>query len=258
MERWDQKLQDLGGDPAREDWSLFRPLRLSREEDWSDWLSHLLERSRSGRRADIIASFKNGDWVHLEVKVGDLAFAKTAETGQALRRHRDGSNRGDFLLLPKVDMSIWESERSRLGTIADRIEVRTWHDVARALRRCIIEPDTESVPWRAWAYANAKDAVDEFERVVQERLVRAFEDKIWENFRDGVIAHCSRWDSFRVLRNVQLPNPQSPVKCGAIDRPQARLYVILDSSVGLAKLTEIGRTLLDEMDRALATKPLDQ
>jgi hypothetical protein len=36
LERWDERLRDLGGDPAREDWSRFRPLRLSREEDWSD------------------------------------------------------------------------------------------------------------------------------------------------------------------------------------------------------------------------------
>lgn len=34
----------LRPDPLREAWHRFRPLRLSREEDWADWLAHLLER----------------------------------------------------------------------------------------------------------------------------------------------------------------------------------------------------------------------
>lgn len=33
----------LRPDPLREAWHRFRPLRLSREEDWADWLAHLLE-----------------------------------------------------------------------------------------------------------------------------------------------------------------------------------------------------------------------
>ena len=49
LREWDRELADIGGDPSREDWGSFRPLRLSREEDWSDWLAHLLESSQSGR-----------------------------------------------------------------------------------------------------------------------------------------------------------------------------------------------------------------
>ena len=40
------ELKSFGGDPSgpdSPDWSRFRPLRLVREEDWSDWLAHLLE-----------------------------------------------------------------------------------------------------------------------------------------------------------------------------------------------------------------------
>src|SRR5262249_34086145 len=36
---WNKRLAELGGDPWDYDWDRFRPLRLSREEDWSDWLA---------------------------------------------------------------------------------------------------------------------------------------------------------------------------------------------------------------------------
>ena len=45
---WADRLADLGGEPVCQDWSRFRPLRLSREEDWSDWLAHLIETSSTG------------------------------------------------------------------------------------------------------------------------------------------------------------------------------------------------------------------
>lgn len=38
-----QLLPALRPDPLREPWHRFRPLRLSREEDWADWLAHLVE-----------------------------------------------------------------------------------------------------------------------------------------------------------------------------------------------------------------------
>ena len=41
-------LKAFGGDPSSTDWSNFRPLRLSREEDWADWLMHLIEQSGTG------------------------------------------------------------------------------------------------------------------------------------------------------------------------------------------------------------------
>jgi hypothetical protein len=51
--RWDDALHGVGGDPLRENWARFRPLRRSREEDWSDWLAYLLESSRTGRRTAV-------------------------------------------------------------------------------------------------------------------------------------------------------------------------------------------------------------
>lgn len=177
--RWDERLSAFGGrDPARTDWSRFRPLRLSREEDWSDWLAHLLEASDTGRfaarlfardlsnavhwsvkrvdrelvadefRADLVVHFHGDEWLHVEVKVGDLELAKTAATASALGRHVVGRRRRDFILLPEEDTKHWESERKRAPQ--DGIELLTWHDVAAALRRSIAEPG-EAVEWRIWA-----------------------------------------------------------------------------------------------------------
>lgn len=98
LQEWNEKLAPLGGDPCFRNWDTFRPMRLGREEDWSDWLAYLLQESRTGktasnlfgipevtvtsmlreettlsgeRRADIVLAVSTGDVVHLEVKLGD-------------------------------------------------------------------------------------------------------------------------------------------------------------------------------------------
>ncbi|GAH28166.1 unnamed protein product, partial [marine sediment metagenome] len=40
--RWDKELKLYGGEPSNFNWHNFRPLRLTREEDWSDWLIYLI------------------------------------------------------------------------------------------------------------------------------------------------------------------------------------------------------------------------
>jgi len=181
LAEWDEKLAALGGDPARQDWSSFRPLRRSREEDWSDWLAYLLQVTRTGRfaarllggvedverwrvrsvdrevvaegyRADLVVRFTNGDAAHVEVKIGDRSLAKTVDTGRALRRvERKTSFRDDYLLLPESDLALWDEEKNGIEG-ADAIQVRTWTDVARALRRSLVE-EGELMTWRAWAFA---------------------------------------------------------------------------------------------------------
>lgn len=98
---WDTALCDLDlGDPSRVDRTSFRVLRLSREEDWSDWLAQLIQDSKTGSfaerffgsgpadsfaikqvrrefsslerwRADIIVEWNDASYTHVEVKVGD-------------------------------------------------------------------------------------------------------------------------------------------------------------------------------------------
>src|SRR5690242_15149797 len=49
LDKWKHLLKvDFGTDPTYRDWRQFRPLRLSREEDWSDWLAYLIECSDTG------------------------------------------------------------------------------------------------------------------------------------------------------------------------------------------------------------------
>jgi hypothetical protein len=67
--------------------------------------------------------------------------------------------------------------------------------------------------------------------------------------REGVLAYCSRWAVDNGLRAVSLPNPRPPVVCSPVDHNKARLYVKFDTEMDLL---EIGRLLLDEMDRAFA------
>lgn len=176
---WDRELDDIGGDPSREDWALFRPLRLSREEDWSNWLGHLLASSRTGRfparlfggdarhaqewrvrsaerekpaesyRADLVVKFFDGRWVHVEVKIGDLDLAKTPGTTLALRGVIEGGFKG-YLLLPAADVSEWADVKKGLDG-ADTITVLTWHDVVKSLRASVRERDAEDLRWRVWA-----------------------------------------------------------------------------------------------------------
>ena len=124
------KLKHLNGDPINHDWNDFRPLRLSREEDWSDWLAFLIQRSNggfnkvllerpgisavdyrgpkverevlsNGYRSDIIILWNNGYADHIEVKVGDPGLGKTHGTSAAMRRKYGSRIKGwhDWILL---------------------------------------------------------------------------------------------------------------------------------------------------------------
>lgn len=181
---WDEHLRDLGGDPCREDWSAFRPLRLSREEDWSDWLAHLLQTSKTGllaskllglspdaaayprevrrewspdggaHRADLVLLLRDARWIHIEVKVGDLSFDKTFDTADALRdacRAVGGAACMDFLLVPEEDLSIWRDCEQRNPGRAP-VALLTWRGLAAALRGALVSTG-ETTSWRVWARA---------------------------------------------------------------------------------------------------------
>lgn len=178
LSRSDALLLEFGGDPARRDWTRFRPLRVTREEDWSDWLAHLIECSTSGRfleslvglrvpdatrvraeredvladvarRADVVV-LAGASGVTIEVKIEDDDYEKTWETADGIHRKYPQVERwSDFILMPRDLLPAWERVQPALG-----IEVRTltWERLASSLRR-EAGGRTESAEWRAWALA---------------------------------------------------------------------------------------------------------
>lgn len=169
---WNQRLETIGGDPASRDWSEFRPLRTSREEDWSDWLQHLLRESRRGefarvlfgeaafaggrvaapvvlreqstsdgeRRADLVVFWTEDRASHIEVKVGDQAFGKTFDTSVRLAKDNPAVRTwSHYVLLPGADTQEWQRASGRIDDIGCvPVERLTWEHVALALRVALL------------------------------------------------------------------------------------------------------------------------
>ena len=179
LEIWNEKLESLGGDPSFINWRRFRPLQMDREEDWSDWLAHLIEKSKTGYfsralfrlsspmcgeavtvdreiehdgyRADLIIKCGNGSHIHVEVKTGDPNLEKTYETARKMRKHYRSrwTSWADFILLLESQVAQWKEIKD---TSAEIIPYLTWENVAIALRRSLLF-SSEPVPWKSWAYA---------------------------------------------------------------------------------------------------------
>jgi hypothetical protein len=179
LEVWNEKLETFGGDPSFLNWRRFRPLQMDREEDWSDWLAHLFEKSKKGffsrvlfglsspregdkvivdretghdgYRADLVIKWGNGNHLHVEVKIGDPNLEKTYGTAQKMKEYYHGSwtSWANFILLLDSQVSQW-IEIKNAG--AEIIDYRTWGNVAIALRRSLLFSN-ESILWKSWAYA---------------------------------------------------------------------------------------------------------
>jgi hypothetical protein len=180
--KWDQALAPWGGDPTHQNWRRFRPLRLSREEDWSDWLAFLLERcvtgvfpsrllqpvhgtevgyarpsvdrevSHDGHRADLVVRWVGGRCTHIEVKIGDDDLGKTFGTGRKMRLRygKTVESWENFVLLLPSQSHDWEElESTEPGE--PPVEALTWVDVCVALRSALLAE--ESLSWKGWAYA---------------------------------------------------------------------------------------------------------
>jgi hypothetical protein len=188
LDEWDTELATIDGDPSREDWSRFRPLRLSREEAWADWLAHLLELSphfasrllrhsniglerverevvtpgadEIDRRLDIVVCWSSAVFTHVEIKVGDGAFEKTIDTSRSIELHRPGTWQ-HVLLVPPEDES---DALSEVEESAPSIAVMTWQQVATTLRACLWS-GCGGVSWRVPARA--------FLGSVEQRLLHA-------------------------------------------------------------------------------------
>ena len=180
-------LKDFDGDPLNTDWKKFRPLRLSREEDWSDWLAFLIENSlgwfnqsllersgftfedylkprverevsSGGYRSDIIILWRNKHADHLEVKIGDPDLEKTYGTSAAMRKRYGEmvTSWHDWILLLEGQIYDWQltSEKVSSNDTYKDISIKpiTWIDVAVAIRWCLYNKK-ESIQWRSWAFA---------------------------------------------------------------------------------------------------------
>ena len=183
LEKWDLHLSDLGGDSTHCDWATFRPLRLTREEDWSDWFAHLLATSNTGKfahwllqipqlrvsdyalpkkverevshrnfRADIIVQWQNNYFSHIEIKVGDEHLRKTYETSKNLREKYRVSNEKwtNFILLLPRQLMAWKNVQITNDAISE-IKSLTWGDVCIAIRRALLSE--EAITWKVWAYS---------------------------------------------------------------------------------------------------------
>ena len=180
LEKWNTILKDLGEDPTLQNWNNFRPLRLSREEDWVDWLAYLIEASTTGifakellqiknirnytnpkkvlredifknYRADLIIQWKNKNYTHIEVKIGDPNLIKTFPTSELFQNKFkvDDPNWTNYILLLSSQLPEWDyiNENEQSQTIINAI---TWEDICIALRKSL--QNDELVTWKVWAY----------------------------------------------------------------------------------------------------------
>lgn len=174
LDAWAERMKPLGLTPSDLEWTGFRPLRLGREEDWSDWLAFLIEegpaalmyeflgidveRVKAKRevvageyRADIVLE-SGSSRISIEVKIDDTALEKTRGCCASLETSSKGSWR-HFILFRDDRRDDWETlrEEARRTEISE-IASRTWGDLALALRRCLWREEG-TVAWRAWACA---------------------------------------------------------------------------------------------------------
>ena len=184
LKRWDRHFEAYGGDPCRTNFSDFRPLRLNREEAWSDWLAHLLQTSQTGyfaseifpdlaedgvvlraqqvireertesHRADLIVHWNGTQSTHLEVKLWDANFMKTFNTArEAHKRTPDGHSRvwSDYILIPQASQDMWRECNQRRAA-SSKIRELTWEQIVVALRKAVLSAK-ENLRWKIFGYS---------------------------------------------------------------------------------------------------------
>jgi len=186
VEKWDELTKYLGKDPTHVNWSNFRPLRLNREEDWSDWLGFLIENSEysefsknlmniyiSGKpmklyrevacgnyRADIVINWRDNVYSHIEVKIGDENLLKTYATCLKLEEKFPNTKWTHYILLLSSQLSAWgDINQSNSGHL--EITPLTWEDVTISLRKALL--GNENLSWKVWSYS--------FIGVIEQKLI---------------------------------------------------------------------------------------
>jgi len=192
IKQWETRLGSLAIDY---DLKCFRPLRTTREEDWSDWLAWLLKTSTTGvlaevlfglhigrgaaalklpeekredptedqsRRVDIVLKWKKTKLaVDVEVKVEDRQIDKTYETARKIADKYKQYSWQHFILLSDDLAPAWSDHESNRAN-KDFIHRILWRDVVRGLRYALWQKK-ESLMWRVWALT--------FCRAIEEKLL---------------------------------------------------------------------------------------
>mgnify|MGYP000249887281 CR=1 FL=1 len=167
------------------------PLRVNQEENWSQWLAHLI---RSGpdsirktlfgssfdqdpqsvrrevylsdtdgrdRRVDILV-FYDDVGVSIEVKKGDEHYEKTPHTASLIESEYPGIDWSHFLLVQenkseKVEQSFDEVEQVDENkvirtSVSNDISLLYWKDVSQALRTTLLRESNSTHHWESSAY----------------------------------------------------------------------------------------------------------
>jgi hypothetical protein len=199
---WRSHLAILGGDLSDFDFTDFRPLRTSVEEDWSDWLQFLMKTSTTGelsrrifgasigdgkfsweapeevfrekpagpdRAADLVVHWRAGSLLarrraatHVEVKIWDRNFDKTYDTAAKLMTDRPDLEWTHFILIPDSSQDAW---RECAGRLEPNTGIRIHILTWRDVAVALRRAllCAEPLIWRAWAFA--------FAAAVEQRLL---------------------------------------------------------------------------------------
>lgn len=193
---WEESHSRFDTDPLGVDWTEHRdirgPLRPGQEENWSQWLAHLIRESprefRSAlfgecfsaspdsvrrevhlpdvdepdRYADILV-FVGDRGVSIEVKIDDLHYEKTTHTAALIERQHNYDWQ-HVILLPKYnesflrqafksDFEVYDGGRPQIRSErSDPISVVYWQDVSTVIRN-VLRRDVATDPhWEASSY----------------------------------------------------------------------------------------------------------
>lgn len=195
-QRWEQSASRFESGPLGVDWTandpMAGPLWTRQEENWSQWLGHLIRTgpdsfldalfgesltgqpdtvlrekllthpSKTNRYPDILA-FQGGRGVSIEVKKGDEAYGKTLDTAELIERRypREWTH---LLLLPRrkqtalsetFENQLEDPSGERPTIRAERsndILVLYWEEVSSTIRSVLKETVSLDTHWEASAY----------------------------------------------------------------------------------------------------------
>lgn len=219
-ERWRGGASQFDADPLTTNWrpasGYQGPLRTSiDEEDWSQWLAHLLRTSTgpfvqamfglpnrpparvrreivfsdadTGRRIDILVEYPESA-VSIEVKNGDTNYRKTLETAKLIEQEM-GHEWAHILLLQQANLpqlrrtfddDEMTTERARPTIQTETyppVDVRYWQDVSHTLRRMLDGGHEPDSHWRASAYL--------FITLIEQRILKLHSMEFIDSEREG-------------------------------------------------------------------------